>query len=394
MTQRPERAHRARGGGWAAATGIACALLILSGTQRSGAGEARVSGRIVAVDAEARVATVQVGPGPVAVGQRVQVVRSLDGQWIEVAPGRVLECEPGTAQLTFEAPAPGLAPPSVGDYVNIYTSAAATLAGDGATSLRVEAEPLLPSGGRGARDQRPGGRDDAPSGDRVALSVGLGGGFVAAFKEASPDAPPGEAGMWGPGGGAALLVQARLWRYLGVSTGLYYDRASLSKRTTVRESYTAEPGPVSTDYRPEISVSHLRIPLLLEAVVPAGPVRLSVGAGPELSLGLSADTNVEASTPGYILNSAATKELREMEDTLSRQYSASAVHQVFFTIQLGIAFEAGPVSIPVLLRAAWNPDEDPVFVDYWTPGAGGEQPADHTLDLRAYVGVCYDFDLL
>ena len=382
-----------RRGAWLGLT--VCLAAVLLG-QQVGAQAERVSGRIVAVDQGTRLATARVNPGPAAVGQRAQIIREVGGQWVEVAPGRVVLADADTVQVAFQAPAPGLAPPAAGDYVNVYAAATEPrVPPSGGAGLRVEAEPLLAPDDVPSRAPAPhGGQASGPLGDRLALSVGLGGGFLAAFKESSPSAPPGEAGMWGPSGGGALLVRSRLWRYLGVSTGLYFDKTMLSKRTTVQESYTAEPGTVATDYRPSVTATHLRIPLLIQAVAPLGPVRLTAGAGPELSLGLNADATVEATTPGYILGTAGTRELREMQETLEGQYSALAKNQVFFTVELGLEFLAGPVSIPVLLRAAYNPDEDPVFVDYWTPGAGGEQPADHTLDLRAYVGVCYDMDLL
>lgn len=355
----------------------------------------RISGQVLAIDANGASATIDLNAMQVSPGLHAQVVRQGADGWLEVARGRITAVTPGGSHLTIERRSAGIAPIVQGDAVIVYLVpppwALVRPAGPGSG---VQAEPLpvatAPAAHPAAR--APASPEDA--GERVALSLGLAGGFVATLRAAPADAPSTEAGMWGPGGGMGLLIEGRFWRYLGLELGLVYDVLQLSKETTVAEEYTGEPQRVSTSYRPRLRSTVLRVPLLVKVVVPAGPLRFSLGAGPELALGLQTTADIEVATPGYRLTGAAADELAARTATLRQQLKGEAVNQVFFTSALGLAIRAGRLSIPLELRAGYDPTERDNFVNYWTLGAGGTQQGDHTLDLRVFIGLCYDIDVL
>jgi hypothetical protein len=177
-----------------------------------------------------------------------------------------------------------------------------------------------------------------------------------------------------------------------VELGIQLDSLSLSKETSKAVEYPGEPAPVNTIYRPLISSTIVRIPVLVKGIVPAGPVRFSLGLGPEFALGLDTTADLEVSTPGKKLTGEAAKQLQDQTAKLRSRFEGMAVNQVFLTLALGLAIEAGPVSIPIELRAAYNPAGSENLVEYWS--VGGTHLGNHPLDVRAFLGVCYDVDLL
>ncbi|MBM4321194.1 MAG: hypothetical protein FJ125_14895, partial [Deltaproteobacteria bacterium] len=286
----------------------------------------RVSGLILAVDAGGASATIDLTAMQISPGLHAQVVRQLGCGWVEVARGRITSVTPGGSYLAIEHLAAGLPPTMIGDHVTVYLTpppwAASARQGPGSS---VQAEPLA----HAASLARPGWSDDGlakAAGERLSISIGLAGGFVAALRDAPANAPVSEAGMWGPGGGGGLLLAARFWRFLGLKLGLFYDSLTLTKETTVQELYADEEQRVATSYRPQISSTLLRLPLLLEGVLPVGPLRLSLGLGPELAFGLQTTADLEVTTPGRLLTGQAAEELQAARATLHRQLSGEPVN--------------------------------------------------------------------
>ncbi len=362
-----------------------------------------LSGRILSVTGN-RVTTSAHG---VQGGEPAQVVRmGPDGRWYEVARGRVEVASTTGSTVVIMATAPGVPPVMPGDMVNVYLGPSPWRSfTDGGL---VPVQPTLP-GPVGLTPPGPvplvpttprevviaaheGVYTPTPEAHDFLLAMGLGGGFVASFKEAGSKAPGNESGMWGPGWGLGLQVDLLAWRHMGVHLGMFKEHRTLSKTTTVPELYTGESARVPTDYSPTIDSEHYRVPFMLEGVFPVGPVRFSLGAGLEYDMGADAQVSLDATTPGYDLGEAGQRELELREQALQKQLTAEAQDQVFFAVALGVSMDLGSVLIPVRIEASWNPSSDTGFVDYWTVGQGGIFEAAQTLCIRASLGVSYQLD--
>jgi hypothetical protein len=186
------------------------------------------------------------------------------------------------------------------------------------------------------------------SADLTEASAGLkiaGGGNLWTAPSDIPASPDGR-GFRGAAGGIGYAIglygELRLATFFGLETGIAYDNSDVWRKVTITV------GSVSIETKEKFSVSCLRIPLLVKGILPIGFGRASLGVGPELIVPLSASGSLEATSGSAQLAST----------TLTRTESS-----IMLTTDLGMAIAAGPIEIPIDLRASKNLKQPDAWAD-------------------------------
>ena len=194
-------------------------------------------------------------------------------------------------------------------------------------------------------------------------------GFAGGNLWTDPDEDFGDGfGFQGWGGGFAYgfggYYELRVAKVVGVELDILWEEGELYRDVdiaggTIRESITA---------------TNLRLPLLLKFSLPMGFSRLTAGLGPEFVVPLSVGSDHTTKTGGVNLLSEIKAE--EAESTM-------------FTMDLGMVFGAGPVDIPLSLRASKNLSQSNKWGER-VPEYGSSSytvKAQNSWDFRLMVGV-------
>jgi hypothetical protein len=185
--------------------------------------------------------------------------------------------------------------------------------------------------------------------ERAQFSAGA-QGLLGGSLYSAPDNPPpnydglgfvGEAGGFSWGAGA--YGEFRPIRFLGLSLGLGYDRIRLQRNVTYNNVLeTTE----------SVTASNLRLGFLVKGILPGPFGRAWLGLGPEFLVPLGADAALDVTSGGQFAPPG-------LNDVISARTGGSTL----LSFALGLVFDAGPVEIPLELRASRNLSQESAWAD-------------------------------
>jgi hypothetical protein len=217
-------------------------------------------------------------------------------------------------------------------------------------------------------------------------SAGIKGSIGGNYLTSPDDVPPGlgdapladGAGGFGGGGGIAGEFRA-LWGHLGLEVDLLFDRSKNWASITYGEV-------VETDWI--FRATSLRIPILIEGHLDGPLVRASLGLGPELVVGLNADTDVEVTSGSQYVSASDLADIRS-------RFTARTTTDTYLAVALGFAIKVWVLNITIDLRYAYNLTQPDAYLDRAEIAADStgwtiDTLASATMDGRLMLGVSYD----
>jgi len=197
-----------------------------------------------------------------------------------------------------------------------------------------------------------------------------------------------------------LFLEMRFVRYLGLEVGLSITRHKIIEDTewtyTEYNQGTDRTERFTTKSDQELVWTSFHIPVIVKGVLPVGDaVRLSLGIGPEFSIGSYAYATFKQKGPDPLKGPRAK----------FLDLNASSQTDTYLALQLGVDIKAGPMRIPIDLRWAYNlsqPDGYYDRVDFqgalpWETGVATDHPSTGTIQarnsmyLQLLVGVAFDY---
>jgi hypothetical protein len=197
-------------------------------------------------------------------------------------------------------------------------------------------------------------------------------------------------------------MELRFVRYLGLEVGLSITRHKLIEDTewtyTEVNQGTGVTERFSTKSDQTLVWTSFHIPVIVKGILPVGDaVRLSLGIGPEFSIGSYASATFKQKGPDPLKGARA-----KFQDL-----NASSQTDTYLALQFGVDINAGPFRVPIDLRWAYNlsqPDSYYDRVEYgpagtlpWETGDPTHHPATGTIKarnsmyLQLLVGVAFDY---
>lgn len=241
---------------------------------------------------------------------------------------------------------------------------------------------------------------DGSTSNDLQLAVGAKGGptgmGATEVPEDSPyrgplgDGDPEIYGMFGAGYALGLSVDARYNRTVGLETGFYYADDSVDGTNEIQDPGGNLIGTITQTQ----STNAFHIPLLVKASPPFDDVRPVFGLGFEFVLQQSSDLSYSApdDDPG---------DIRQRAEANDQHNSAAPSNYTLFQFTAGLEIDAGPVRIPIEMRAGYNlgwKDTVDERVDVQNPnGQGGDEQfvynGEYLGHFGLYAGVLYRWDL-
>jgi len=157
---------------------------------------------------------------------------------------------------------------------------------------------------------------------------------------------------FGFGGHGGLYAQVRLWDRVGLEVDVLYSHDQTVRTEKYNLGLAGTADLEHTDW-----ATTLRIPVLLKVFHVVGPAALSLGFGPEW---------VTMLDNGHDIAEAESSDVTIAEKSLEdarKAYESVAADMLFLVGQAEVAFEVGPVSIPISLRAGKNLWQSDTFED-------------------------------
>lgn len=197
-----------------------------------------------------------------------------------------------------------------------------------------------------------------------------------------------------------LFVEMRFVRYLGLEVGLFITRHKLFEDTdwtyTEVDQGTGRIERFTTKTEQTLVFTSYHIPVIVKGILPVGDaVRLSLGIGPEFSIGSYAFATFKEKGPD---------ELKGPRAQFS-ELNARSQTDTYLALQFGVDVKAGPFRVPIDLRWAYNLSQPDGYYDRvsfegqrpWetlNPNAhptSGTLKARNSMYLQLLVGVAFDY---
>ena len=188
-------------------------------------------------------------------------------------------------------------------------------------------------------------------------------------------------GMFGVGYAVGPIVDARYDRTIGLETGLYFTDDSAEGTNEIQNQADQTVGEITMTQ----STKALHVPLLLKASPPFDNVRPVFGLGLEFVLQQSSELDYESDRV----------QVNRHNDT----NSVEATNYTLLQFTAGLEIDAGPVRIPIELRAGYNLGWDDSIderLDIENPNSPDEQityNGQHLGHFGLYTGVLYRWEI-
>lgn len=354
---------------------LLAALLLLPAAVASAQDGGQMSGQVVAIGQQGRLA-LNLTLDHVRGGERAQIVRqTTTGQWVRAAVGDIAEVTPAGSVLIVTRYEPNMGAAVIGDYVVVALHPPGAAAGftGAAGGAAVPTAPAEPEALAGAGAQAAEATAELP-GDW--LAVGFGVKYFAAFagKSEPEEAPPEESGKAGFGWAIGPALTVRAAKYFELETGLSYYKNGLGKKTTIYP-----PGGGVCQVEQTVESDALRLPAIARLLL---PLQFEDGVGMRLSVGLGAE---------WAFGKKSALKLSEGGCTVVGVGGVAPADQRFLVVDLGVALTVHDVIVSLNFRGDYNGDNSPKFEDYFL---GRTETMEHTVDAGVLLGVLYEYDAL
>ena len=155
-------------------------------------------------------------------------------------------------------------------------------------------------------------------------------------------------GAGGLGGGGGIAGEIRiLWGHLGLEVDLIFERSKNWASITYGDV-------VETDWI--VRSTSLRIPILLEGSLENELLRASLGVGPEIAVGLGAETDVETTSGAEYVSAGDLAAIRD-------RFGAASATDTLLTVGLGFAVKVWVLAIRFDFRYAYNLTQPDGYLD-------------------------------
>lgn len=192
-------------------------------------------------------------------------------------------------------------------------------------------------------------------------------------------------GGWGAGGG--LYAEFRvLWGHLGLEIDLLFESNRIWHQITWNQV-------LETEWI--LNWTSLRLPILLEGNLEGDLVRAGLGVGPEIVVGLAAETELKVTDGEQFISQAELDRLRS-------GFSTTKQTDTYMVVALGLAFKVWKLAITFDLRAGFNLTQPEDHDDRLTYELGQNNQVDgfeaiasSSMDFRMLLGLAWEhgFDL-
>ena len=198
-------------------------------------------------------------------------------------------------------------------------------------------------------------QDDEP--DALEISIGAKGGLTATGATEVPEesqfvgfdgeGDPELYGMFGAGAAGGPALDIRYKRVVGLETALYFTNDSAQGTNDVKRPNGDQFGTITQSQ----STTALHIPVLLKASVPSDNVRPVFGAGLEF-------VSQQSSELEY-----TSDDLESEAQARNDHNSVAPASYTLLQFTAGVEIDAGPLRIPIELRAGYNLGWNDTFSD-------------------------------
>ncbi len=190
-------------------------------------------------------------------------------------------------------------------------------------------------------------------------------------------------------------VEMRFFQYLGLEVGFFATRHTLLEDTDW--TYTVSSGGSVQTFRTtteqELVFTSFHIPILVKGVLPVSKrVRLSLGLGPEFSIGSYSFANFELTGGDALQDKRAD----------FRDLGSKTMTDIYLAVVFGIDIRAGNFRVPIDIKYAYNFSQpgdyfDRISYDRLPTDGSDVHPTTGTFSARdsmymqLLVGIAYDF---
>ena len=227
------------------------------------------------------------------------------------------------------------------------------------------------------------------------VSIGAKGGLTGTgAKEVPEDTPVGDPefyGLFGLGGAGGPNVEVKYNTIVGLETGLFFSGDSTEGTNDINGPSGEKIGEIVQSQ----STQAVHVPLLLKLSPPFDKVRPVLGLGFEF-------VNQTSSTISYSGTDSEPNDSEDIEADAERVDDRNSVESAAYTLfqtTLGMEIDAGPVRIPIELRAGYNLSWNKSFGERVKVKNRGQADQKLVYDgeylghFGFYVGVLYRWDI-
>lgn len=164
---------------------------------------------------------------------------------------------------------------------------------------------------------------------------------------------------------AGMFVQGIFFEHLGIEVGLHFVKHTLleeidwefTETTTGNGGVIIEQNTFRAESKQELSWTAVHVPILIQAVVPTGTTRISLGVGPELAFHswsrMKFDVTETDSPDGF---------LPGRRNALKNFFTVPE-DSVYLTVNFGIQINAGDFIIPIDIHWSYNFSQETDYSD-------------------------------